>query len=104
MNMNTDIAKSLFQLMGMDEGVEDVNNESGEEGASNPKLHESPRYQEAVELFIDRNGQEPATDDDFEGPGGVLEIMEELKNGKPRSSTEEAVINKLDEEDEEDEY
>lgn len=47
----------------------------------NPMLYESPLFQEAVQMFIEQNGTEPATDGDFEGPGGVLDIMMSLRDG-----------------------
>ena len=48
--------------------------------ANKPQLYESPLFQRAVERFIELNGVEPATDSDFEGEGGVLDLMMELRN------------------------
>lgn len=62
-----------------------------------PDLFESPLFQEAVAAFIEQNGVEPATDQDFEGPGGVLDIMTSMRGDTSAGAAQGDVLNQMGE-------
>ena len=71
----------LAQLLGSADEPEAVHNpqEEAAEMQDSPMMYEHPLWPEAVQMWMEEHdGQEPSTDGDFEGPGGVVEILNRL--------------------------
>lgn len=60
-----------------------------------PMIHEDATFQEAARLFENYYGREPATDSDFEGPEGVLEIRDALLAFEQDAGGSDPYINEI---------
>lgn len=70
----------------------------GDPAINSSGMANSPLFQEAVAIFTEQNGHEPATDSDFEV--GVVPIMMQLMQGGPTAAgTESDILRQMGEED-----
>ena len=101
--MPNDPASQILEMMGIDSYSGEPKQEAVEQQptrpeANKPQLFESDLFQQAVEIFTQEYGHPPATDSDFEGPGGVLEFMNMLQGDNSAAGAQGNVMKQMGEE------